>query len=101
MLKNDVSTSTSTSSTTTKACPIIEKCVLSVSDNEYHVSKSQHDIREQRNFIARMRYRARKKASKQPVAKKPKLTRAQEEQKKAKLAQAKYNMNTPAKKIHI
>ena len=35
------------------------------------------------------------------MAKKPKLTRAQEEQKKAKSVWAQYNINTPAKKKHI
>ena len=48
-----------------------------------------------------MRYHARKKASKQYVAKKPKLTRSQEEQKKAKSARDQYIMNTPAKAMHI
>ena len=35
------------------------------------------------------------------MAKKPKLTRIQEEEKRAKMAKAHYNMNTSTKKIHI
>ena len=77
--KNNISTSTSactSTSTTTQACFIIEEHVLSISNNQYHVRKSQPEIRDQRNFTARMKNCARKKASKQPVAKKSKLTRA-------------------------
>ena len=77
-IKNDVSISTSTS-TTRQACLVIEKHVLPASNNWYRENKPQRKINEQRNFIERMGYRAKRKASEQPVAKKPKLTRAQEE----------------------
>ena len=43
---------------------------------------------------------AKKEASEQPVAKKPKLTKAQEVEKRALLIWAKYNMNKQ-KKNHI
>ncbi len=95
--KKIISTRTSTN---IQHGPVIEEHVLPVSNNGYHESISQHEIREQRNFVARMRYRA-KKASEQPIAKKPKLIRAQEEQKKAKSTRTQYNMNTATKKKHI
>ena len=48
-----------------------------------------------------MRYLAKKKASEQHVFKKPTLSRAQEEARKAKLAESKYNINTRTKRKHI
>ena len=100
--KQIVSTSIGTTSTSTaQSCPVLEEHVLPVSKNPYHNSQSQEDKKKQRNFTERLRYRARKKASEQPVSKKPKLSRAQEEAKKTKSAKSKYNMNTDKKKIHI
>ena len=48
-----------------------------------------------------MRYHAKKKASDQPVTKKPKLTRAQESKKRSLLAKVYCNINTNTEKIHI
>ena len=62
---NDFSTRTSTSSTT-QPSHVIEEHVLPVSNNWYHVSKSQQEKKEQRSFTAHMRYTAEKKTSNQP-----------------------------------
>ena len=71
--------------TTAQSCPVLEEHVLPVSKNPYHEEKSQQDKKE-------------KKASEQPVSKKPKLSRAQEEAKKIKSAKSPYKMNTDKKK---
>ena len=100
--KNDVSTSTGTTSiTTTQPCPMIEEHALPVSMNPYHEPQSQKWKKKQKSFAENMRYVARKKASEQPVPKKTTLSRVQEEARKAKSEKSKYNMNTPMKRKHI
>ena len=90
-----------TTSTTTQPGPSIEEHVLSVSNNQYHVSKSQDDKKKQKAFTARMRYKAKKKALEQIGPKKPKLTRAQELKNNTETPQAQYNISTPTKNIHV
>ena len=51
--KNDINTSTSTS-TTTQAGPVIEEHILPVSINPYHISKYQDGKKEQRAFTESM-----------------------------------------------
>ncbi len=81
--KNDVSTSTGTTSiTTSQPCPVIEEHVLPVSMNRYHERLSQKEKKKQMVFAAQMRRRARKKAAEQPAPKEPKLSRAQVEEEK-------------------
>ena len=73
---NDFSTSTSNSSTIQPG-PVIEEHVLHVINNQYHVSKSKDEKHRQKDFMERIIYTAKRKTSKQPKAKKSKLTRAQ------------------------
>ena len=62
--KNEVSTSTGTTSgTTTRPCPVIEEHKLSVSMNPYYEHQSQKEKKEQRAFTAEMRRKSKKKAS--------------------------------------
>ena len=80
--KNDVSTSTGTTSIgTTQPCPVIEEYTLPVRANLYHEPLSQEEKRKQKNFTTCMRYAPRKEASEQPASKKPTLSRAQVEEK--------------------
>ena len=68
--------------------------------NLYHLSKFQDEKKDQRNFTAHMAYHPKKKALEHPVSKKPKLSRAQEEEEK-KSSKSKYNMNISTEKKHI